>query len=39
MYMATTEECVAAVEAAGLRAEVLPNYIPDRDRVIGVKPR
>jgi SAM-dependent methyltransferase len=37
MYMATTEEYVAAVEAAGLRAEVLPDYMPDRDRVVGVK--
>jgi len=36
--LATTDEYVAAVEAAGLRAEVLPDYMPDRDRVIGVKP-
>ena len=33
-----TDEYVAAVEAAGLRAEVLPEYMPGRDRIIGVKP-
>jgi SAM-dependent methyltransferase len=37
MYMATTEEYVAAVETAGMRAEVLPDYMPDRDRVVGVR--
>ena len=32
-------EYVAAVEAAGLAAEVEPDYMPGRDRVIGVRPR
>jgi SAM-dependent methyltransferase len=39
LYMVPPEEYVAAVHAAGLRAEVLPDYMPGRDRVVGVKPR
>jgi hypothetical protein len=39
LLLAPTEEYVAAVKAAGLRAEVLPDYIPGRDRIVGVKPQ
>jgi SAM-dependent methyltransferase len=39
LRLAPTVEYVAAVEAAGLRASVMPDYMPHRDRVVGVRPR
>jgi trans-aconitate methyltransferase len=37
LRLVPTSEYVAAVEAAGLRATVLPDYMPDRDRIVGVR--
>jgi len=37
LALTPTEEYVGAAEAAGLRVEVLPDYMPDRDRIVGVK--
>lgn len=34
-----TETYIAAAEAAGLTTGVVPDFMPGRDRVIGVKPR
>ncbi len=37
LALTPTEEYVAAVEDAGLGAEVLPDYLPDRDRIVGTR--
>lgn len=38
LALTPTDEYLKAAENAGLRAEVLPNYMPDRDRIAGVNP-
>ena len=37
LALTTTEEYVAAVEEAGLEAKVLPDALPGRDRIVGVR--
>jgi dTDP-3-amino-3,6-dideoxy-alpha-D-glucopyranose N,N-dimethyltransferase/dTDP-3-amino-3,4,6-trideoxy-alpha-D-glucopyranose N,N-dimethyltransferase/N-methyltransferase len=37
LALTPTSEYVHAAEAAGLHVEVKPNYMPDRDRIIGVR--
>lgn len=37
LALTPTAEYVAAVEATGLRTSVFPDYLPNRDRVIGVR--
>jgi SAM-dependent methyltransferase len=39
MRLVPTDEYVAAFEAAGLTSRVVPDYMPGRDRVVGVNPR
>jgi SAM-dependent methyltransferase len=39
LALTPTDEYVRAAEAAGLRVEVLANYMPERDRIVGVKSR
>jgi SAM-dependent methyltransferase len=39
MRLVPTSEHVAAFEAAGLRTEVLPQSMPGRDRIVGLRPR
>lgn len=34
-----TADYVAAAAAAGLRVDVVPDFMPGRDRIVGVKPR
>jgi dTDP-3-amino-3,4,6-trideoxy-alpha-D-glucopyranose N,N-dimethyltransferase len=38
LVLTPTEDYVAAVEGAGLKAHVIPDYMPGRDRVVGVRP-
>jgi SAM-dependent methyltransferase len=38
LALTPTDEYVRAAEAAGLRAEVIPDYMPGRDRIVGIKP-
>lgn len=38
LALVPTAEYVAAFEAAGLQARVVPDYMPSRDRVVGMKP-
>jgi SAM-dependent methyltransferase len=37
LALTATEDYVAAVESAGLSARVIPDYMPARDRVVGLK--
>jgi SAM-dependent methyltransferase len=37
LALTATEDYVAAVESAGLSARVIPDYMPGRDRVVGIK--
>ena len=37
LALAATADYVAAVEDAGLAAHVIPDYMPGRDRIIGVR--
>jgi SAM-dependent methyltransferase len=37
LALVATEEYVAAVEAAGMKATVQPDYMPNRDRVVGTR--
>jgi SAM-dependent methyltransferase len=37
LALTPTEEYVAAVEEAELEAEVLPDYLPGRDRIVGLR--
>jgi SAM-dependent methyltransferase len=37
LALTATEDYVAAVESAGLSARVIPNYMPARDRIVGLK--
>lgn len=39
LRLVPTSEYVAAAEAAGLKATVLPDYMPNRDRIVGVRVR
>lgn len=39
LMLVDTDQYVAAAEAAGLSAEVTQHYVPDRDRIVAVKPR
>jgi SAM-dependent methyltransferase len=38
LALTPTEDYVAAVEGAGLEARVIPDYMPARDRVVGLRP-
>ncbi|HEV2415690.1 MAG TPA: class I SAM-dependent methyltransferase [Candidatus Dormibacteraeota bacterium] len=38
LALVPTADYVAAFEAAGLEARVVPDYMPSRDRVVGLKP-
>jgi SAM-dependent methyltransferase len=38
LALSPTAEYVAAVEKAGLRARVLPDFMPGRDRIVGTRP-
>jgi dTDP-3-amino-3,6-dideoxy-alpha-D-glucopyranose N,N-dimethyltransferase/dTDP-3-amino-3,4,6-trideoxy-alpha-D-glucopyranose N,N-dimethyltransferase/N-methyltransferase len=38
LALAPTAEYVAAFKKAGLQAEVLPNFMPGRDRIMGTRP-
>ena len=37
LALTPTEDYVAAVESAGLAARVIPNYMPARDRIVGLR--
>jgi hypothetical protein len=37
LALTSTADYVSAVETAGLTARVIPNYMPNRDRVVGVR--
>jgi len=37
LALTPTEDYVSAVESAGLAARVIPNYMPARDRIVGLK--
>jgi len=37
LALTPTEDYVSAVEGAGLAARVIPNYMPARDRIVGVR--
>lgn len=37
LALTPTEDYVSAVEGAGLVARVIPNYMPARDRIVGVR--
>src|SRR5450759_1441931 len=37
LALTATEDYVTAVESAGLSARVIPNYMPARDRIVGLK--
>jgi SAM-dependent methyltransferase len=39
LALALTSDYVSAVESAGLTARVIPNYMPGRDRIVGLKKR
>lgn len=38
LALTPTEEYFSAVEAAGLTARVVPNFMPARDRIVGTRP-
>ncbi len=37
LRLTETDECVAAVTDAGLEARVIPDYMPNRDRIVGIR--
>jgi SAM-dependent methyltransferase len=37
LALTPTEDYVSAVESAGLAARVIPNYMPARDRIVGLR--
>ena len=37
LALTPTEDYVAAIESAGLSARVIPDYMPGRDRIVGLK--
>jgi hypothetical protein len=37
LALTPTEEYVSAIEAAGLKARVMP-FLPARDRIVGIRP-
>ena len=37
LALTPTEDYVSAVESAGLAARVIPNYMPGRDRIVGLR--
>jgi SAM-dependent methyltransferase len=39
LALTPTAEYVAAVEDAGLKARVMPDYMPFRDRIVGTRPK
>ena len=39
LALTATDDYVAAVNDAGLRANVIPDYMPDRDRIVGTGAR
>jgi SAM-dependent methyltransferase len=39
LALTTTADYVSAVESAGLTARVIPDYMPGRDRIVGLKKR
>lgn len=39
LALTPTEDYVSAVEGAGLAARVIPNYMPSRDRIVGLRKR
>jgi SAM-dependent methyltransferase len=39
LALTPTEDYVSAVESAGLAARVIPNYMPARDRIVGLRKR
>jgi hypothetical protein len=39
LWLVPTSDLTAAIESTGLRAEVLPDSMPGRDRVLGVRVR
>jgi len=38
LMLTPTEEYVSAVVAAGLKARVVPDFMPSRDRIVGIRP-
>lgn len=39
LRLTDTDEYVSAVSDAGLTARVIPDYMPNRDRIVGTRPR
>lgn len=39
LALTPTDEYVSAFEAAGLTARVIPDFMPSRDRIVGIRPR
>jgi SAM-dependent methyltransferase len=39
LRLTETDDYVAAVSDAGLKARVIPDYMPNRDRIVGTRPR
>ena len=38
-HLVQTDDYVSAVSDAGLNARVIPDYMPNRDRIVGTRPR
>jgi hypothetical protein len=39
LRLTDTDDYVSAVTDAGLKALVIPDYMPNRDRIVGTRPR
>ena len=39
LALTATDDYVSAVSDAGLNARVIPDYMPNRDRIVGTRPR
>jgi SAM-dependent methyltransferase len=39
LRLTDTDDYVSAVSDAGLKARVIPDYMPNRDRIVGTRPR
>lgn len=39
LALTPTQDFVSAVESAGLNAQVIPDYMPARDRIVGQRKR
>jgi hypothetical protein len=37
LRLTDTDEYVSAVTGAGLEARVIPDYMPNRDRIVGIR--